>query len=163
MATDSRSTMLRSGRTTRLVYLAALVFFVGPFIVDGTRSFNAVSAGPSVEKLGVSYLLLLYVAVFFLVLLRAFWVVSGRTQLDSPSNSFIASVLRNAGIAFMYFGVFGYVLFLSFLAVKSAPAIFVMFALPLKTMTSYGLLFFETGRILAFESRSNTPPLDLTR
>ena len=164
MAADSEPTVARGGRTTRIVYLAALFFFIEPYVSNGYRSLGAMriaTSTSSVERLASSYLLVLYAAVIFLVLLRAFWVIAGKTQLESPSSSTAANALRNTGIAFMYFGVIGYLSSLGFLVITSAPAIFAIFTLPLKTMIPYGLLFFESGRILAYENRPN--PLEPTR
>ena len=165
MATDSETTMARGGRIFRFVYLAALFFFIAPFISNGLQSLKIMriaTSTSSVEQLASSYMLVLYAAVIFLVLLRAFWVVAGKTQLESPSSNAVANVIRNIGVAFMYFSVIGYLSSLVFLAVISAPAIFAIFALPLKAMIPYGLLFFESGRILAYENRPNKP-LEPTR
>lgn len=155
MATDSEKTMAKGDRIFRFVYLAALFFFLAPFVSNGfqnLRIMRIVTPTSSVERLASSYMLLLYAAVIFLVLLRAFWVIAGKTQLESPGSNAVATVIRNIGVAFMYFGVIGYLSSLIFLAVVSAPAIFAIFALPLKAMIPYGLLFFESGRILAYEN-----------
>jgi hypothetical protein len=99
--------------------------------------------------LGTSFFAVLYAGAALFAVFRAVWVISGRTQLESPGAGTFISALRDFAVFLMFLGVCGKVAM--FGAILALPILGV-FALPFQGALLFGLLLFESARVLAFES-----------
>ena len=146
--------MAPCGKLTRLVYLLALFFLVFPValkVLSSIRALAITTSYTSITLTGTLFFTGLYFGAVLFGIFRVYWLLSGKTRLESPYGGSFVSAVRSTGIVLMYVGVFGQVAIYGPMLIHSAPAIFGIFAYPFQATIPFGLLLFEAARILAFE------------
>jgi len=139
---------------TRIFYVIALLMVIGPM---GNKLFRRLDRFIStIEIKGFSsefyfgvFTRAILLTVILLLVYRIILVVANKAKLEFYRRDRFTYIIRQIGLAIIFIGIIGYLLV--FVMAYFGGGVFMVFGTAFKYVVPFGLLIFESSRILSYE------------